>query len=153
MKKTYFLIFFLLNITFIAYSQNSEITDKQKIENVINQFFRSLETRDTLLMKQTTMVEAQIWRRRNEKEPEEIDMRFRKDDLQGISSYPKVKEVALSFKISAENGIATAWVPYEFWIEDEFSHCGIDVFNLFEVDGEWKIISMAYNVEKANCNK
>ncbi|RAJ04792.1 hypothetical protein, partial [Arenibacter echinorum] len=58
MKKTCF--FLLLTLTFSAYSQDSDITDEQKIKNVINQFFKSLETRDTLLMKQTTMNEAQI---------------------------------------------------------------------------------------------
>ena len=152
MKKTHFLILFLSILTFSAYSQSSEITDEQKIRNVINQFFSSLETKDTLLMKQTTMDEAQIWRRRNNKEPVEIDMRFRKDDLQEMPTYPKIKEVALSFKILAENGIATAWVPYKFWIDDEFSHCGIDVFTLFEKDGKWKIISTAYTIEKENCD-
>ena len=150
MKKTCF--FLLLTLTFSAYSQDSDITDEQKIKNVINQFFKSLETRDTLLMSQTTMNEAQIWRRRNNKKPLEIDMRFSKNDLQEMSTDPKIKEIPLSFEISVDKGIAIAWVPYKLWVEDEFSHCGIDVFTLFEMDGKWKIISTAYTIEKVNCD-
>ncbi|MCF1191987.1 nuclear transport factor 2 family protein [Mangrovimonas sp. AS39] len=148
MKITYFIL--LLTFTLNGYSQDSEISDKQKIKTVINQFFKSLETRDTLLMKQTTMDEAQIWRRTN-KEPIEIDMRLSKDDLQKMPSYPNLKELPLSFEISVDKGIAVAWVPYKFWVEDEFSHCGIDVFTLFKIDGKWKIISAAYTIEIENC--
>ena len=151
MKTTGFLL--LLTITFSAYAQDLEINDEQKIKNVINQFFTSLETRDTLLMKQTTVDEAQIWRRRNNKEPIQIDMRFSKDDLKEMPNGPKIKEVPLNFKILVDDGIAMAWAPYKLWIEDEFSHCGIDVFTLFEMEGKWKIISAAYTVETQNCNE
>ena len=151
MKKACLL--FLLTLTFSAYSQESIDTDEERIKNVINQFFESLEIRDTLLMKQTTMDEAQKWRRRNNNEPIKADMRFSKDDYQAMPTNPKIKEIALSFKISVHDGIAVAWVPYKLWIEDQFSHCGIDVFTLFEMDGKWKIISIAYTVEKENCDK
>lgn len=146
-------LLFLLTLAFSACSQEKINTDEEKIKNVINQFFESLETRDTLLMKQTTMDEAQKWRRRNNNEPITIDMRFSKDDYQGMTTNPKIKETALSFKIVVHDGIAVAWVPYKLWLEDKFSHCGIDVFTLFEMDGIWKIISIAYTVEKEDCDK
>ena len=64
-----------------------------------------------------------------------------------------VKEIAKDFDINIKDGIACAWVPYEFYIEGRFSHCGVDVFTLFEIDGEWMIVSAAYTVEKSNCDK
>ncbi|RAJ04791.1 hypothetical protein [Arenibacter echinorum] len=79
-------------------------------------------------------------------------MRFSKNDLQEMPTDPKIKEIPLSFEISVDEGIAIAWVPYKLWVEDEFSHCGIDVFTLFEMDGKWKIISTAYTIEKENCD-
>lgn len=150
MKKLCYLL--LLTFIYNGFAQGSKLADEQRIEQVIHQFFEALETRDTLLMKQTTMADAQIWRRRNNKAPVEIDMRFRKDDLREMPSYPKLREVPLSFEILVGNGIAMAWVPYRFWIEDAFSHCGTDAVTLFEVEGEWKIISMAYTVETENCD-
>lgn len=151
MKKITLLL--VLIFAFSSYSQDSKITNEQKIKHVIHQFFESLEKKDAALMQKTTMDEAQIWRRYNNKKPIEMDMRFSKDDLPKMHSLPDVKEVALQFEISVGDGIATAWVPYEFWVEDKFSHCGIDAFTLFEVDGKWKIISAAYTVEKQKCKR
>jgi hypothetical protein len=64
---------------------------------------------------------------------------------------PDVKEIALDFDIRVHNGIAIAWVPYEFWVEGKFSHCGVDAFTFFEMNGNWKIITVAYTIEK-NCD-
>ncbi|WP_299529179.1 nuclear transport factor 2 family protein [Ulvibacterium sp.] len=151
MKK---MVFFLaLVLAFSTYSQGAKVTEEQKIKQVINQFFESLEKKDAALMQKTTMNEAQIWRRNNHKKPIETDMRFSKDDLPKMHTLPDVKEIALEFEISLGHGIAMAWVPYEFWVEDTFSHCGVDAFTLFEVDGKWKIISVAYTVEKENCKR
>ena len=146
-------LFLLMTLTYSTYAQDLEINDEKKIKNVINRFFRSLETRDTLLMKQTTMGEAQIWRRKNNKKPIEIDTRLSKDDLQEMPNDPIIKEIPLSFKILVDDGIAVAWVPYKLWVDDKFSHCGIDVFTLFEMEGTWKIISMAYTIEIQNCDE
>jgi hypothetical protein len=146
MKKS--LLLLLLTIAFNAYSQDSDSANEQQIKRVINQFFESLEKKDTLL---STMNEAQIWRRYNNENPVRIDVRYSKDYLPKMHDLPKLKEVALDFEITQRNSIAMAWVPYEFWNEDKFSHCGIDVFTLFEINGEWKVMSIAYTVEKENC--
>ncbi|WP_425234383.1 nuclear transport factor 2 family protein [Ulvibacterium sp.] len=151
MEKT--ILFTVFAIALNAYSQGSETADKQKIKSVIQQFFESLETKDSVLMQETTMDEAQIWRRYNNKKPIEMDMRFSKDDLPKMYTLPDVKEEAVQFEISVGDGIAMAWVPYEFWIEDRFSHCGIDAFTLFEENGNWKIISVAYTIEKEKCTR
>jgi len=149
MKKSLLLLLLALNV----YSQDSKINTKQQIKNVINHFFESLEMKDSLLMQKTTVKEAQIWRRYSDENPVRVDMRFSKDDLPKMHAYSNFKEVALDFEITEHNGIAIAWVPYEFWIEGEFSHCGIDVFTLFETDGNWKIMSAAYTIEKKNCDR
>ena len=47
--------------------------------------------------------------------------------------------------------IAVVWGEYEFWIDGEFSHCGVDAVNLAKVDGDWKIANWAWTVETDNC--
>ncbi len=42
-------------------------------------------------------------------------------------------------------------MPYEFFLNDEFSHCGVDIFTLRKKDGEWRIILAAYTVENDGC--
>lgn len=47
--------------------------------------------------------------------------------------------------------IAVIWGEYEFWIDDEFSHCGVDSADLAEVDGEWKVANFIRIVEREGC--
>ena len=99
------------------------------------------------------MAEGQIWRIYSNESPSRANMRFVEDDLKTFEGLPPLKEIALDFEININHDIAVAWVPYEFWLNDKFSHCGIDIFNLFKIDDAWKIISMAYSVQKDNCDE
>ena len=47
--------------------------------------------------------------------------------------------------------IAVVWTPYDFWIDGEFSHCGVEVFDFVRVDGEWKLTNMMWTVEREDC--
>jgi len=48
--------------------------------------------------------------------------------------------------------IAAVWGEYEFFINDDFSHCGVDAAQLVKVDGEWKIANWTWTVEKDGCD-
>jgi hypothetical protein len=43
------------------------------------------------------------------------------------------------------------WTPYDFHIDGEFSHCGIDAFNMVRTDEGWKIASIVWTVERTGC--
>ncbi len=47
--------------------------------------------------------------------------------------------------------IAVIWGQYEFWIDGEFSHCGVDSADLVKVNGEWKVANFMWTVEKEGC--
>jgi hypothetical protein len=47
--------------------------------------------------------------------------------------------------------IAVIWGEYEFWIDGEFSHCGVDSADLVKVDGEWKVANFMWTVETEDC--
>jgi hypothetical protein len=47
--------------------------------------------------------------------------------------------------------IAVIWGEYEFLIDGEFSHCGVDSADLVKIDGEWKIANFMWTVEKEDC--
>lgn len=47
--------------------------------------------------------------------------------------------------------IAVVWGEYEFWIDGEFSHCGIDSADLVKIAGSWKIANWMWTVEKDHC--
>ena len=47
--------------------------------------------------------------------------------------------------------IAVVWGEYEFWINNAFSHCGVDAINLVKLEGGWKIANWMWTVEEDGC--
>jgi hypothetical protein len=45
------------------------------------------------------------------------------------------------------------WAPYDFYIDGEFSHCGVDVFDLIQLEGQWKLANSMYTVIRNDCPK
>ena len=43
------------------------------------------------------------------------------------------------------------WAPYEFWIDGETSHCGVDVFDFVENGGVWRVSNSMWTVEPNAC--
>ena len=50
--------------------------------------------------------------------------------------------------ILIDHEIATAWVPYEFYLNGKFTHKGVDAFILVKVGEEYKIQTLMYNMQK-----
>ena len=53
--------------------------------------------------------------------------------------------------VTIHGTIATVWTPYDFHIDGEFSHCGIDAFSLVRTDEGWRIASIVWTVEPTGC--
>jgi hypothetical protein len=51
-------------------------------------------------------------------------------------------------KVKVAGRLATVWVPYDFYIDGEWSHCGIDLFTMIRSDGEWLIAALTYTVQQ-----
>jgi hypothetical protein len=50
--------------------------------------------------------------------------------------------------ILVDHEIATAWVPYEFYLNGKFTHKGVDAFILVKIGEEYKIQTLLYNMQK-----
>lgn len=43
---------------------------------------------------------------------------------------------------------ATVWLPYDLYVNDTWSHCGVDTFLMVQTPAGWRIASMAWSVEQ-----
>ena len=62
-------------------------------------------------------------------------------------------EKLLGFTILTDSNLAVVWTPYEFYFNNEFSHCGVNVFQLLFTGEKWMITSIVDTRRKENCNK
>ena len=61
-------------------------------------------------------------------------------------------ELVWSPKIEIDGNLAQVWVPFAFYRDKTFSHCGVDAFQLFkEPSGNWKIFYLADTRQKEGC--
>lgn len=44
--------------------------------------------------------------------------------------------------------LAVVWLPYDLYVNGNWSHCGIDAFTLVQNGGVWKIAMLAWSVEQ-----
>lgn len=54
-------------------------------------------------------------------------------------------------EVKVEGPLATVWTKYAFFRGTQFSHCGIDAFQLTKLSGEWKIIHLADTRQQEGC--
>ena len=53
--------------------------------------------------------------------------------------------------INTDGNIASVWAPYEFYLDDVFSHCGTNLFFLVKENEKWRILHYGYTIDKINC--
>jgi hypothetical protein len=47
--------------------------------------------------------------------------------------------------------IAVFWAPYDFHVGSQFSHCGVDSFQLIRRQGKWLITNLSWTSERDAC--
>jgi hypothetical protein len=44
--------------------------------------------------------------------------------------------------------VAMVWLPYDFYSDGKWSHCGVDLFTFLKADGRWRIATLVWSVEQ-----
>lgn len=57
-----------------------------------------------------------------------------------------------SYDIQIDGLLATAWTEYSFFLGDQFSHCGVNAFQLFQGEEGWKILNITDTRRRENCH-
>ncbi len=135
----------------------TDYDDKQQVKQVVETFFDGFHKQDSVIINGTVAEGIVLQTTGRDKQGK---TRFRTEDYSGfinsITSIPdsiSFQEKLTSFSIQVDRTMANAWVGYEFWLNGEFSHCGINSFQLVNFDGEWKIIYLIDTRGRAGCQE
>lgn len=149
--KTY--VFILFSI--ISLQLSAQESEKIAVQKTIEAFFEGFHAQDSIQIKQTVTKDIILQTIGKNKEGKSS---IRTDDfnafLKSIVSIPettKFQEKLLSFNIKVDGAMANAWTSYEFWVNDTFSHCGVNSFQLFKDGAGWKIIYLIDTRRKEGC--
>jgi hypothetical protein len=62
-------------------------------------------------------------------------------------------ERVLSEKVEIDGPLASVWTEYAFYAGDEFSHCGIDAFQVAQTPEGWRIIALTDTRRRDGCRE
>ena len=55
--------------------------------------------------------------------------------------------------VKVDGALAMAWTPYNFYYKGQFSHCGVNSFQLVRFNGEWKVQYIIDTRRKQGCKE
>jgi hypothetical protein len=55
-------------------------------------------------------------------------------------------------KIQLDGNLAQVWMNYSFYLNDKFSHCGVNAVQLIRTNNGWKMIHLADTRRLTDCN-
>ncbi|WP_394971646.1 nuclear transport factor 2 family protein [uncultured Croceitalea sp.] len=151
MKKIFILTLFFAG-SLLSYAQKN---DESLVKQVVETFFEGFHKQDSVLMKSVLADEVVLQTTGRNKEGKTL---FKNEKIEklitSITSIPDsvaFEEKLTSWSIQVDRTMANAWVGYEFWINGNFSHCGINSFQMVNFDGEWKIIYLIDTRGREGC--
>ena len=155
MKHYYTVAFFFL----VAFATGQEVQtlekDKAAVKKTIETFFEGFHKQDSTLMKSVVGDNVLLQTTGKNKEGKTMfrSQKIRKlyESIVSIPDSVSFEEKLTSWSIQVDRTMANAWVGYEFWLNDNFSHCGINSFQLINFDGDWKIIYLIDTRGRAGC--
>lgn len=130
-------------------------TEEERVKKTIISFFDAFHAQDSVQLKtmMATDMVLQTIGKNKEGKAVVISEDYHKF-LASIVSIPestKFEERLTSFEIKVDGPMSNAWIGYQFYINGQLSHCGVNSFQLFKDDGKWKVIYLVDTRRKGPC--
>ena len=140
MKYTILILFFLGSHGLA--SQNNETLG---IQNTIYTFFDGFHARDAVAIQSTLHKSFELGSALKTKEGAVFQGLEGKQFVDAVIFRPEKPvwtEILGTLKINISGPLAHVWAPYEFRVDDNFSHCGVNSIHLIKSDQGWKILNI-----------
>ncbi len=133
----------------------AQAEDQKAVLAVVTRLFDGMRARDTAMMRSTfapdtKLQSAGVRQGKPGVAPTPADEFIR---IVGEAKGPTWDERIRDPEIRIDGTLASVWVPYEFYLGEKFSHCGVDAFHLARFEDGWKIIGLADTQRREGCGQ
>jgi hypothetical protein len=147
--------YFLIVLTIVLCGINTKAqTAEDSVKTVINKLFTGMKTADASLLK-TCFADSMILQTISRDKAGKLIVK--NEDPAGFIDFiskeaPGNADERITFDVVKVDGpLAIAWTPYNFYYKGEFSHCGVNSFQLVRFNNEWKIQYLIDTRRKQGC--
>ncbi len=126
------------------------------VRKTIDQLFDGMRKADSSLVRSAFHVDPTMQSCYTNKKGERIVKTESIEDFINAVGSPHAEiwdERTYNIEINVDGPMAQAWVPYQFYIDSTFSHCGVNAFQLIKPDSlsPWKIIRIMDTRRRKDC--
>jgi len=153
MKYLFLVLSFLCLLAVQSSAQSGATTsnndaEKEAVKNVIKQTFKAMLAADTVLLKSCFAPGAIMHVIQNQKDSVVVRTSKVADFVASIGKQQpgSLDERSFDEIIYIDRELASAWAPYTFHRNGQFSHKGIDSFQFVKLKDGWKIQYLIYNM-------
>lgn len=153
MKKPLLLLILLLSGS--VFSQTSK--DEASARKLVDDFFVALHAQDTLALRNLADegVKLQSIFTNRKGETKLITETYSKflESLAKIPDSIKFEEKLHNYEVIVNGHMANVLTPYTLYVNDKVSHCGVNSFQLFREEDEWKLIYLVDTRKLESCEE
>lgn len=135
MKRRYLLL--ILLISQLSFAQEKDI------QQTIETFFEAFHQRDSIKLQSVCSDNLVLHSISESGNGTKFSVEKASNFYKSIASIPltmKFEERILNYNIQIDGAMAHVWTPYEFYVNDKLSHSGVNSFQLFNENGDWKVV-------------
>ena len=150
MGKRFLLAVFVILLANKGFSQ----TAVDSVKAAIDRMFLAMKNSDARLLKSCFADSAILQTLARDKSGNTIVKNVVVADFANvIGTIPKnAADERITYDLVKVDGpLAIAWTPYKFYFNGQFSHCGVNSFQLVRFNGEWKIQYLVDTRRKQGC--
>jgi len=151
MKRILILLTATIFISTITKAQSPE----DSVKAVVNQLFAAMKGANAAMLKEAFADSAVLQTIRRKQDGTFFVQDEKVSDF--VEQIGKAKKDSLDERITFETvkidgPLAIAWTPYKFYYAGNFSHCGVNSFQLVRINGRWKIQFLIDTRRKQGCD-
>ena len=151
MKRILILLTAVMFISTFIKAQSAE----DSVKAVVNQLFAAMKGANAAMLKETFADSAVLQTIRRKQDGTFFVQDEKVSDF--VEQIGKAKKDSLDERITFETvkidgPLAIAWTPYKFYYAGDFSHCGVNSFQLVRINGRWKIQFLIDTRRRQGCD-
>ena len=151
MKRILILLTEVMFISTFIKAQSAE----DSVKAVVNQLFAAMKGANAAMLKEAFADSAVLQTIRRKQDGTFFVQDEKVSDF--VEQIGKAKKDSLDERITFETvkidgPLAIAWTPYKFYYAGNFSHCGVNSFQLVRINGRWKIQFLIDTRRRQGCD-
>lgn len=120
-------------------------------EATVQALFDAMARRDSAALRELLLPGARIAVPTRRDGAWTVDLSGTAEFIEAVTRTPGLEERMRRPEVRTDGRMATVWAEYAFYLDGRLRHCGVDAFQLFRLDGRWRIQHVAYTRRTEGC--